>query len=238
MYKVGSTKIAMDAGLYIAATPIGNLGDITLRVLQALEQAQLILAEDTRRTRKLLSHFAIQAKPLRACHDHSKIDDKLMGAIEEIIHRGEIVLLVSDAGTPLISDPGFALVNKARALNLPVFALPGPSALSAALCVLGMPSHRFCFGGFLPNKTGQRKNYLKSFDPKGGSLIFFESPQRLVRSLEDMAEVFGVDCSVGIAREMTKKFEEVKVSSIREMIAHYQNKTIKGEITIMLAPKK
>ena len=237
MPKINLPDFPYQPALYAAATPIGNLGDITLRTLQALSQAHLILAEDTRRIRKLLTHYEIHPQKLLSFHEHSTITDRLIENIKSIINAEAFALLVSDAGTPLISDPGFALIRVLRAESIPVLPLPGPSSLTAILSVAALPCHRFCFGGFLPNKREKRKKYLNSFNTQDGSLIFFESPQRLIKTLEDMAEVFGGERKLVIAREMTKKFEEVKEASIQEMLALYQHKTIKGEITLMVAPK-
>lgn len=221
----------------MVATPIGNLGDVSLRALAALTQAHLILAEDTRRTRKLLSHYNIKGVPLQSFFEHSALGAK-MTQIKEAVEAGGMVVFVSDAGTPLISDPGFRLVRGARELGLPVFSLPGASAVTAALSLAALPCHRFSFGGFLPPKTGARKTYLKSFEhsAKAGSLVFYESPHRLLASLHDMAEVFGRTCPMMVAREMTKKFEETTLAPIEAQIALYESKAIKGEFTLIVAP--
>lgn len=223
------------SGFCIAATPIGNLGDITLRVLKALGAAELILAEDTRRTRKLLTHYKIKPKKLISYHEHSAVTQKLIENVVEIVENGGLVVLVSDAGTPLISDPGFALLRELIALDVNIFSLPGASSPIAALSVAGIPTHRFSFGGFLPNKTNARKKYLKSFiSENGGALVFFESPHRLKKAINDMVEVFGENKKIIIAREMTKKFEELKRGTLVELANYYDEKIVKGEITIVI----
>ena len=226
-------------GVYITATPIGNLGDITLRALDILTSANLILAEDTRRIGKLLAHYQISPKQLCAFHDHSRLSPRLMERIRAEIQEGGIIALASDAGTPLISDPGFPLVRQLILEDLPIFSCPGPSSVIAALSIAGLPCHRWSFGGFLPRKHNARKDYLKSFNhPHGGALVFFETAPRLAQSLKDMAGVFGRQTQSVCIREMTKKFEEKKHGTLGALADFYQNHAIKGEIIIMLALPK
>src|SRR5690348_2587199 len=207
------------AGLYILATPIGNARDISLRALETLRGSDVIAAEDTRVTAKLLAIHGI-SRPLIPYNDHNgaEMRPKILGRLE----RGEAVVLVSDAGTPLVSDPGYKLVRAAVAAGLPVIALPGPSAVLAGLTLSGLPSDRFLFAGFLPSKAGERKTMLEELKGVRATLIFFESAQRLSESLMAMAEVLGEREAV-MARELTKLHEEVRRGSLTELAAHYAN---------------
>jgi 16S rRNA (cytidine1402-2'-O)-methyltransferase len=219
--------------LYIVSTPIGNLDDITLRALKTLRHVDLIAAEDTRRTRKLLSHFDIHT-PLVSYFEHNELKklDKLLSHMK----RGKEIALVSDAGTPGISDPGYRLVQQTVERGIPVIPIPGPSAVIAALSISGLPTDSFTFAGFLPKKGGKRRKLLEKLGDLDGTSILYESPHRLMRTLEDLLEVCG-DRQIVIARELTKAFEETIRGSIREVINTLESRRIKGEVTIVLAGK-
>lgn len=221
-------------GLYIVSTPIGNMGDITLRALETLAGADVIACEDTRVTAKLLKRYGISAKRT-SYHEHNA--DKEGPILLEAVRVGKVVALASDAGTPLISDPGQRLVAKAKEQRLPVFPIPGVSAPIAALTASGLPTDVFTFAGFLPSKQGQRISTLQSYKGQSGTLMFFEGPSRLVASLSDMAEVFGPDRQACIARELTKMHEEARRGSFGELALHYKDNPPKGEIVIVLAPE-
>ena len=223
----------MTAGLYILATPIGNARDITLRALEALKGCDVIAAEDTRVTSKLLSIHGI-SKPLIPYNDHNA--PQMRPKILARLAQGEVVALVSDAGTPLVSDPGYKLVREAIAAGSSIVALPGPSAVLAGLTLSGLPSDRFLFAGFLPSRPGERKSALEEVKGVQATLIFFESAQRLSDSLGAMADVLG-DRAAVMARELTKLHEEVRRGSLRELAAHYETAGApKGEVTLLVAP--
>ncbi len=202
--------------LYIVATPIGNLGDMVPRAIEVLQTVDVIAAEDTRHTAKLLAYFNIQT-PMLAYHDHS--DDSRTFAIINRLKAGESVALVSDAGTPLISDPGYALVRQAREAGVRVVPIPGACALVAALSAAGMPSDRFTFEGFLPSKAGARERALEAVAEMSHTVIFYEAPHRILASLHTMSQVFGEDREVVVARELTKTFETFLAGSLTEVIA-------------------
>jgi len=216
-------------GLYIVATPIGNLGDITLRALEILSHVDGLLAEDTRRTGQLLAAFGIEATQT-SYHDHNA--EARIPQVIERLKSGEAMALVSDAGTPLISDPGYKLVRATREAGIDVFPVPGASAAIAALSVAGLPSNRFSFMGFLPSKSGARKSLLENLPLDMGTLIFYETGPRLGATLSDMADVWG-DREAVIARELTKTYEEVRRGTLSELI---QDDPPKGEIVILVAP--
>jgi 16S rRNA (cytidine1402-2'-O)-methyltransferase len=221
------------AGLYILATPIGNAQDISLRALEILKACDVIAAEDTRVTAKLLAIHGV-SKPLIAYNDHNgaEMRPKILARLD----RGQAVVLVSDAGTPLVSDPGYKLVRAAIAAGSAVVALPGPSAVLAGLTLSGLPSDRFLFAGFLPSKAGMRKTMLEEVKGVRATLIFFESAQRLSESLAAMAEVLGNRDAV-MARELTKLHEEVRRGPLQELAAHYEKQGApKGEVTLLVAP--
>ena len=222
----------IEPGLYVVATPIGNLGDITLRALETLAAADIIACEDTRVTATLLQRFALKA-PLFAYHEHNaeKQRPKLMQALAE----GKIVAQVSDAGTPIVSDPGFRLVRDAVAEGHKVVPIPGASAPLTALVGSGMASDTFLFAGFLPQKGGPRQRRLEELRPVPATLIFFESPHRVAATLAQMAEVFG-DRQAVVARELTKRFETFKHGSLTELSAFYEATPTKGEIVILVSP--
>ncbi|GAB3371979.1 16S rRNA (cytidine(1402)-2'-O)-methyltransferase [Spongiibacter taiwanensis] len=200
--------------LYVVATPIGNLADMVPRATEVLQSVSLVAAEDTRRTRQLLQHFGISVR-LQAYHDHS--GDAELGQILDVLRRGESVAMVSDAGTPLISDPGYRLVDAALAESFQVVPIPGPCAMVAALSVAGLPSDRFMFEGFLAAKPHGRQQQLQLLAKEPRTLIFYEAPHRLQACLEDMAQVFGPDRRVTLARELTKLFETVRRMTLVEM---------------------
>jgi 16S rRNA (cytidine1402-2'-O)-methyltransferase len=220
-------------GLYVIPTPIGNLRDITLRALDILEGVDLIACEDTRVTSRLLNAYQIKT-PMIAYHDHNA--GKVRPRLLEQLTEGGSIALVSDAGTPLISDPGYKLLRHAIDVGLDVIALPGPSAVLTGLLAAGLPTDRFLFAGFPPNRTIARQKFLTGFASYATSLIFFESPKRLARSLADMASVFG-EREGAIARELTKMFEEVQRGTLKVLAQHYAAlPSPKGEIVIIVGP--
>lgn len=194
------------AGLYVVATPIGNLEDISYRAVRILSEVDLIAAEDTRHSRVLLSHYDITTA-MQALHEHNEV--QVGGKILDRIAAGQAIALISDAGTPLISDPGYHLVKSAREAGLPVFSVPGPSAITAALSVAGLPPDRFAFEGFLPSKAAARKKKLRELCHETRTLVFFESSHRIEAAVTDMTDVFGPRRLVALCRELTKKFETV-----------------------------
>ncbi len=200
-----------EAALYVVATPIGNLGDLSARARDVLDAADVIAAEDTRVCRKLLSHLGIRTA-VESCHDFN--ESQRAPALLQRVRDGEIVALVADAGTPLISDPGFALVRMARDEGIAVVPVPGPCAATTALSVAGLPCSRFAFEGFLPAKSGARRHALERLRDESRTLVFYESPRRVVACLEDMAAVFGETRQAAVARELTKKFESVRRDSL------------------------
>ncbi|MCF6195329.1 MAG: 16S rRNA (cytidine(1402)-2'-O)-methyltransferase [Emcibacter sp.] len=220
-------------GLYIVSTPIGNLGDMTHRAQAVLATADIIACEDTRVTGKLLAHFDI-ATPAVAYHDHN--EQKILPQLLDRLERGEMVALVSDAGTPLISDPGYRLVKEARDKGHLVSSIPGASAILAALASAGLPTDRFMFAGFLPNKTVARQKNLSDLAAIKATLVFYESPKRLKDSLADILEVLG-DREAAICRELTKLFEEIRRGSLSELAAHYAAAGApRGEVVIVIGP--
>ncbi len=227
------SQSGLAAGLYVTATPIGHARDITLRALDILKNCDAILAEDTRVTSKLLSIHGI-SKPLAAYNDHNAARER--PKILARLSHGARLALVSDAGTPLISDPGYKLVREAIAQGIPVHAIPGASAPLTALALAGLPTDRFFFAGFLSSKRGERRTALEELKNIRATLIFFESPQRIGESLKDMAEIFGARPAV-VARELTKLHEEIKRGVLPDLASHYENAlTPKGEITLLVGP--
>jgi len=219
--------------LYIVPTPIGNLEDITLRALRILKEVNTILAEDTRTTGNLLKHFSIENK-LQSHHLHN--EHKMVEQVVSRIKNGETVALVSDAGTPSISDPGFLLVHECIKNNIEVDCLPGATAFVPALVNSGLPSESFVFSGFLPQKKG-RKTKIESLKEEEQTMIFYESPFRLVKALEEFAQAFGSERKASVSRELTKMFEETKRGTLAELKEYFSKKTIKGEIVIVIAGK-
>ena len=220
--------------LYVVATPIGNLDDISARALRILREVALIAAEDTRHSARLLQHFGIQT-PLAACHEHNERDQG--GRFLARLQAGEDVALISDAGTPLISDPGYHLVRQARAAGIAVVPVPGACALIAALSAAGLPSDRFIFEGFLPAKTAGRRARLEQVREEPRTLIFYEAPHRILECLQDMREVFGDDRPALLARELTKTFETLQglpLAELCEWVAADSNQQ-RGECVVLVA---
>jgi len=222
----------LEPGLHLVATPIGNLGDITLRALWVLRGVDRILCEDTRVTGRLLARFGITT-PLDAYHDHNA--DRVRPLALAALRRGERLALVSDAGTPLVSDPGFKLVRAALDEGLPVTAAPGASAAIDALILSGLPPEAFLFAGFLPPRTAARRKALAAWRELPASLIFYEGPSRIAASLADMCEVLG-DRPAAIARELTKRHEEVRRDSLAALAVYYHNHPPRGEVVIVVGP--
>jgi 16S rRNA (cytidine1402-2'-O)-methyltransferase len=221
------------AGLCLVATPIGNLGDITLRALWVLRSVDRILCEDTRVTGKLLARYGI-AKPLDPYHDHNA--DRVRPGILDALRRGEKLALVCDAGTPLVSDPGFKLVRAALAENLPVTAAPGPSAAMTALILSGLPPDGFLFAGFLPPRRPARRRALVEWARVAATLVFFEGPSRLAAALADMRDVLG-DRDAAVARELTKRHEELRRGPLSGLAEHYRESGApRGEVVVVVGP--
>lgn len=219
--------------LILVPTPIGNLGDITLRALEVLKSVDLILAEDTRTSGVLLRHYQIN-KPVQPFHIFN--EHKTLNPLIERLHQGEVMALISDAGTPGISDPGFLLVREALKHNLKVDCLPGPTALIPALVKSGFPTDRFVFEGFLPHKKG-KQTLLKKLAEEDRTVIFYESPHRLLKTLEQVKEFFGSDRLISVSRELSKKFEETKTGPVEEVLTHFSRKEVKGEIVVVVNGK-
>ncbi|MFR2508769.1 MAG: 16S rRNA (cytidine(1402)-2'-O)-methyltransferase [Odoribacter splanchnicus] len=220
--------------LYLIPTPVGNLEDITLRALRLLKEVSLILAEDTRTTSNLLKHYDIKT-PLQSHHkfnEHQQVEK-----IAERLAQGEDIALVSDAGTPGISDPGFLLTKTCIEHGIETECLPGATAFVPALVNSGFPCDRFCFEGFLPQKKGRLKR-LTSLSEESRTLIFYESPYRLVKALQQMSEIFGPDRQACVAREISKVFEEFKRGNLQELADYYTEKGVKGEIVLIVEGKK
>jgi len=216
--------------LYICGTPIGNLEDITLRALKILKEVKLIAAEDSRHTKKLLNHYQINTK-VTSYYEYNKF--KKSTYLVEILKNGQDIALVSDAGMPGISDPGYVLVNLALKNNIKIIPIPGVSALITALVVSGLPNAKFIFEGFLPRKIKERKRYFKSIENEERTVIFYETPQRLKRALKDMLEIWG-DRKIVVARELTKKYEEIIRGKLSRVLSEINAKDIKGEITLVV----
>ncbi|WP_372598698.1 16S rRNA (cytidine(1402)-2'-O)-methyltransferase [Amphritea sp.] len=222
-----------EAVLYVVATPIGNLEDMTPRALRILESVALIAAEDTRHSGRLLSHFNIKT-PMIAVHDHNERQQQQK--IIEKLQQGKDIALISDAGTPLISDPGFVLVREVRSAGFRVVPLPGCCALIAALCAAGVPSDRFAFEGFPPAKSQQRVNFYTALAAENRTLMFYESPHRIIDSLKDIVTAFGAERPVAIARELTKTFETFINGTAEEVLAQVEAdpNQRKGEFVLMV----
>jgi len=220
--------------LYIVPTPIGNLEDITLRAIRILREVDIILAEDTRTSGVLLKHLGI-SKKMYAHHMHN--EHKTVELITEKITAGEKVALISDAGTPGISDPGFLLIRECLSKGIEVECLPGPTAFVPALVNSGLPCDTFCFEGFLPQKKG-RQTKIKSLINEHRTMVFYESPHRLVKALEQFIEFWGADRKASVSRELTKMFEENKRGTLQELADYFKSKTVKGEIVIVVEGNK
>ena len=216
--------------LYLVPTPIGNLKDITLRALEVLKQVDLILAEDTRTTSKLLNHYQVST-PLTPYHQHN--EHKVLSHLVSQLQAGKTMAVVTDAGTPGISDPAFLLVRECVKEGIKVESLPGATAFVPALVNSGLPCNRFVFEGFLPQKKG-RQTLLKKLAEEERTIILYESPMRLVKTLEELAQYLGADRPCSVSRELTKMFEENKRGTLREVADHFKTKPVKGEIVIVI----
>ena len=223
----------LQTGLYVVATPIGNLEDISFRAVRILTEATLVAAEDTRHSRVLLSHYNITT-PMQALHDFNEA--QAVNNILDRLNNGEAIALISDAGTPLISDPGYRLIKAAREAGLPIHVIPGPSALTAALSIAGIATDRFTFEGFLPSKAVARKKKLESLCRESRTQVFFESSHRIEAAVNDLCETFGNDRLAAVCRELTKKFETVLRAPLGELataLAADKNQT-RGEFVIVV----
>lgn len=225
----------MEAGLYVVGTPIGNLGDITARGIETLQAASLILAEDTRQTRKLLTHFDIKTHCI-SCHKFNEA--QRCGEILDRIRRGEVIAMVTDSGMPCISDPGSRMVRACREAELPVTSAPGPTAVTTALALSGFAGHGFLFAGFSPRKSGARRRILEQCAELPVAAVFYESPYRLLKFLDEIHDVLGEDRQVFVARELTKKFEELLSGTAAEIRNRFDGRTVKGECVLIIAPEK
>lgn len=216
--------------LYIVATPIGNLKDITLRAIEILKSVDLIACEDTRRTKILTRHYEID-KPLVSYYEYNKITRGEY--LIKLLKEGKNIALVSDAGTPGISDPGSHIIKLAIENKIPLTFIPGPTALIGALVLSGLPTHKFIFEGFLPAKSGARRKRLRELKREKRTLIFYESPHRLLKTLKDILEILG-DRKISTVRELTKKFEEITRGKVSEAIQHFQKQTPRGEFILVV----
>ncbi|MGB5188914.1 16S rRNA (cytidine(1402)-2'-O)-methyltransferase [Robiginitalea sp.] len=224
----------MHGSLYIVPTPIGNLGDITLRALEVLKSVTLVLAEDTRTSGNLLKHYDIST-PLRSYHMHN--EHRILNQLVARIKAGETMALVSDAGTPGISDPGFLLIRECIQEGIEVNCLPGATALIPALVNSGFPTDRFVFEGFLPLKKG-RQTRLQVLSEESRTLIFYESPHKLLRTLSQFVEFFGEDRQISVSRELTKMYEETLRGTATEILAHFESNPPKGELVLVVEGRK
>jgi 16S rRNA (cytidine1402-2'-O)-methyltransferase len=216
--------------LYIVATPIGNLGDMTIRAIETLKNVELIASEDTRNSGNLLKHFGIET-PQTSYHEHN--ERQKAPQLVRLIRDGKSIALISDAGTPLVSDPGYRLVNMAIAEGIDVVPIPGASSILAALVSSGFPTDRFCFEGYLPKSSGRLRRHLEKLSSEPRTMIFFETQFRILKSLPVMQELFG-DREIFVGRELTKKFEEKMRARISELASTLSKRTIKGEIVIVV----
>ncbi|MEO5942355.1 MAG: 16S rRNA (cytidine(1402)-2'-O)-methyltransferase [Ferruginibacter sp.] len=220
--------------LYIIPTPIGNLSDITFRAIEILKSVDLILAEDTRTSSVLLNHYQIQ-KPISPYHQHN--EHKIVNHLADQLASGKTIALLTDAGTPGISDPAFLLVRECVKNNIEVQCLPGATAFVPALVNSGLPINSFCFEGFLPLKKG-RQTMMKKLANEERTMVFYESPMRLVKTLNEFIQYFGAERKCCVSRELTKKFEENKRGTLQEVHDHFNTKSVKGEIVIVVAGKE
>jgi 16S rRNA (cytidine1402-2'-O)-methyltransferase len=220
--------------LYVVATPIGNLGDITLRAIEVLKTVDVVAAEDTRHSGILLKHLGIK-KPFVSYHEHNEATRA--PELVERLARGENVALITDAGTPAVSDPGFRLIRECIKREIPFTIIPGPSSILTALVGSGFSTDKFSFGGFLPVKSGQRERELRVAAERDETTIFFESPYRLIKTLVACTEVMP-DRQLCVARELTKKFEEFRRGTAGDLLAHYQTHPPKGEIVFVISPSE
>jgi len=220
--------------LYVVATPIGNLGDMTARAVEILSSVDLILAEDTRHASILLRHFDIQS-PVWSCHEHN--ERKQLPTVLERLEKGQSIGLISDAGTPLISDPGYVIVREARRRGFTVSPVPGPSALIAALSVSGLPTDRFSFEGFAPAKAGPRERFLEQLNSSGSTVVLYESSHRILQMMEAITKVLGPNREVVVARELTKKFEQFFSGTAADVLAQmtHADHSGRGEFVVVIA---
>lgn len=217
--------------LYLVATPIGNLGDISLRALETLRQVDYVASEDTRKTGLLLKHFEIK-KPQISFHEHN--EDRAGARLMDLLQEGQSVALVTNAGTPGISDPGYTLVRRAIEANVPVTSIPGPAAFVSALVLSGLPVHSFTFRGFPPHKGGPRRRFLEADKDSPYTLVFYESPHRLLAFLKDALQVYG-DRQAVIANDLTKLFESIERDTLSELISRLEEGQLRGEYTVIIA---
>ena len=219
--------------LFVVPTPIGNLKDITFRAVEILNQVDIILAEDTRTSSKLLNHYNIDT-PMQSYHMYN--EHKILNKIIDLLSQGNDLALISDAGTPGISDPGFLLVRSCVENNIQVECLPGPTALIPALINSGFPTDKFIFEGFLPVKKGRTKR-LKELSTEKKTMVFYESPHRILKTLNDLSNYFDVESQISVSRELTKLYEETFRGTIKESVEHFEKNKTKGEFVIVLSPK-
>lgn len=227
------TDKKLPISLFLVPTPIGNLADITLRSLDVLRKVDTILAEDTRTSGTLLKHYQID-KPLQSFHIFN--EHKVLRSLIDRLKKGEVMALVSDAGTPGISDPGFLIIREALSEGLAVECLPGPTAFVPALVKSGFPTDRFVFEGFLPHKKG-RQTAIKQIAEEERTTIIYESPHRLVKTLEQLQEATGAERKVSVSRELTKMFEETITGTVSDVLKHFKSKEVKGEIVVVIDGK-
>ena len=221
------------AGLYVVGTPLGNLGDITLRALSVLRGVDAMACEDTRRTWKLLTHYGIpRPRDFFACHDQN--ERRMVGRVMGMLEAGRRVAVVSDAGMPLISDPGFVITRAAREAGHPVTVIPGPTAAVTGLVSSGLPVHTFTFKGFPPRKSGQRRRFLEAERENPATLLFYVSPYQIGALLQDAAEVFGAERTGALCLELTKKFERIERASLGELAARFAKAPPSGELTLLV----
>ena len=223
----------MAGTLYVVATPVGNLGDVTLRALETLKAAGVIACEDTRQTAKLLQHYQI-GTPMISLHEHNE-RGRTPGLLERL-KSGESVALVCDGGTPLINDPGWWLAHQAIDAQIPVSWIPGPTALIGGLVLSGLPMERFVFEGFLPPKPGARRRRLEALKGEARTVVVYESPHRLLKTLREIREALG-DISMACARELTKTFEDVRRGKVSELLSHFEQHPPRGEFVLVLDPR-
>lgn len=219
--------------LYVVATPIGNLEDLTFRALRILQEVDLVAAEDTRHSRKLFNHYGIKT-PLTSYFEHNEVakGEQLV----KLLGSGKTVALITDAGTPAISDPGFLLVQRCRANKIPVASVPGPSAVTTALSIAGLPTDRFVFEGFLPTKQKARSEKILTFLDEKRTIVCYESPRRLLKTLDMLLELLGGQREVAVVRELTKLYEEVFSGYLPEVIAYFGASGVRGEVVLVIAP--
>jgi 16S rRNA (cytidine1402-2'-O)-methyltransferase len=220
--------------LYIVSTPIGNLEDITLRALRILKEVDFIAAEDTRRTRKLLSHYDVETR-ITSCHAFN--EQRKTGGILDCIEEGANVAVVSDCGTPAVSDPGFLIVREAVKRGIEPIVIPGPSSLTFAVAAAGLPVDSFVFYGFLPQKKGKRHRLLEEIAENLRTAVVFESPHRIARTLQEIADIIGDEVQLAVVREATKVYEETLRGSAKEILLNVEGKAWKGECVVVIAPK-